>query len=260
MSLKEVPDSTPLRLPCGGCLGCRASYAKGWALRCSLEHQLHDRAGFSTLTYNDEHVPPTLSKRHFQLFLKRARKSLGPKRPLRYFASGEYGETNGRPHYHGLLYGVDERDRDLLHDAWGAGHTQTVALTPQAISYVAGYTSKKIGFRMETKHERIDFETGEIYTWQPSFILMSRRPGIGGHARKWLASWRLYAVHNGQRMPVPRFLHEAWKQHASPLDLEELAIEKCLLTAAKDTSPERLKAAEKIAISKQSLLSLKRAL
>lgn len=260
VSLKEVSDGSPLRLPCGGCIGCRTAYAKSWALRCSLELQQHARAGWTTLTYDEKHVPVTLSKRDLQLYIKKLRKKLGPKRPIRFFASGEYGETNKRPHFHGIFYGLDERDRDLLHDTWGAGYTKTVPLTPQAISYTAGYTSKKIGFKLDAVHERIDYETGEIYRWEPPFIQMSRRPGIGSHARQWLCSWRLYAVHNGQRMPVPRYLHQAWKDHASPLEMEELLFEKYLLTAAKDTSTEKLQAAEKIAISKQSLLSLKRAL
>lgn len=248
-----VPDSVPLRLPCGGCIGCRTSYAKAWALRCQLELQQHDRGSFTTLTYDNDHVPGTLSKRDLQLYIKRVRKALGAGRPLRFFACGEYGETNRRPHYHAILYGVDVRDRELLDDAWGIGRTQTVNVTPGAIAYTAGYTSKKIG-----DHARyadvIDYETGELlYEWQPPFLQMSRRPGIGGHARQFVNSWRSFAVQNGYRMAVPRFLHEAWKRDASPQDLEDLAYEKYQLSVKRDHSIERLVAGERIAVSRQSL-------
>lgn len=260
---KEVPDSLSLRLPCGGCLGCRTAQAKAWALRCTLELQRHDRAAFTTLTYDDEHRPPTLSKRDLQLYIKRVRKNLAtavPTRTVRYFASGEYGERNNRPHYHAILYGVDARDAELLHETWGLGHTKTVDVSPRAISYTAGYTSKKIGYRSLAVGETVDMRTGEIYIHQLPFLQMSRRPGIGGDARKWIASWRSYAIHNGQEMPVPRFLHNAWKDQATPQDLEDLLYEKHLLAANKDTSPERLQAAETIAIAKQIFKSERRKL
>lgn len=100
--------------------------------------------------------------------------------------------------------------------------------------------------------ERVDYETGEVYQWQPPFIQMSRRPGVGGHARQWVNSWRLFAVANGHKIPVPRFLHEAWKLQATPLEVEELLFEKTKLAAHRDSSAERLEAAEKIAISLQA--------
>lgn len=255
---KEVPDSLSLRLPCGGCLGCRTAQAKAWALRCTLELQQHDRAAFTTLTYDDEHLPATLSKRHLQLWVKRVRKTLHRARSLRFFASGEYGETNHRPHYHAILYGLDDRDRDRVHDTWGSGHTNTVNISPRAISYTAGYTSKKIGFKDAAAHDRVDYSTGEIYRWEPPFLQMSRRPGIGGEARQWVNSWRNYAVHNGQQMPVPRYLHNAWKDQATDIELEDLIYEKHQLSARKDTSTERLQAAEQIAIAKQIFQSERR--
>lgn len=252
---KEQVDSVPLRLPCGGCLGCRKAQARSWALRCYLELERHDRASFTTLTYDDVHVPVTLSKRHLQLFLKRARKAMPG--ALRFFASGEYGELNGRPHYHAILYGTE--DGELVDDAWNAGHTKTVRVTPKAIAYVAGYSAKKIGWRELSGEERVDYSTGEIYRWQPPFIQMSRRPGIGGHARQWASSWRSFAVYNGVRQPVPRFLHEAWKAQASPLELEDLVYEKSKLSR-KDSSAERLQAAEAVLIAQQRFQSERRSL
>lgn len=257
---REPDDAYQLRLPCGNCLGCRMAKAKAWALRCHLELQQHPSAIFSTLTYDDKHLPPTLERRHLQLFFKRLRKRSGPNRIIRFFASGEYGERTERAHYHAIIFGLSVRDRDLVQSAWSLGGTRSYNATPAAIAYTAGYTSKKIGYKKLMADERVDPETGEVYTWQPPFLQMSRRPGIGGHARQWPESWRLFAIHNGQRMPVPRFYHEAWKAQASPSDLEELHLEKIKLAILKDSSPYRLQAAEKLAIARQSLQSARRSL
>lgn len=255
-----VPDTIPLRLPCGGCIGCRTSQAKAWALRCTLELQQHDAAAFTTLTYDDKNLPGTLSKRDLQLFLKRARKNLSNNRRIRFFACGEYGEQNGRPHYHALLYGLSDRDRDYVHDMWGKGLSYTVNATPATIAYTAGYTAKKINWQQDTRdRSTVDPDTGVVtHRHQPPFTQMSRRPGIGGHARQWVNSWRLFAVNNGKTMPVPRFLHQAWKDQATPSELESLFYEKQLLASKRDSSEPRLKAAELIQISKQSLQSKRR--
>lgn len=249
---KDQADSYQLRLPCGNCLGCRMARARAWALRCQLELQQHERTTFATLTYDEKHVPATLEKRHLQLWLKRLRAAAGP---LRFFASGEYGTTTERPHYHAILFGIANKEAGMIQDTWHMGYTSTAEITPQRISYVAGYTSKKIGFKQSMSEDRVDPDTGELYQWQPPFIQMSRRPGIGGHARQWATSWRLYAIHNGIRMPVPRFLHEAWKATATDQQLEELLFEKSRLALKRDSTIQTLQAQEKIAIKKQQLQS-----
>lgn len=228
-----------------------------WAYRCQLELAQHTSAAFTTLTYSDENLPPTLCKRDLQLFLKRLRKL----RAVRFFACGEYGERNQRPHYHSIIYGVDERDRDLVEDTWGLGRTQTVNVTPATIAYTAGYAAKKFGFRKGLGvDEKIDVATGIISQWQHPFIQMSRRPGIGGAARQYINSWRSYAVSNGYKMPVPRYLHQAWKDQASTQQLEDLLLEKSNLAANKDVSLYQLEAAEQIALAEHALQSEKRKL
>lgn len=229
-------------------------------MRCHLEHQDHRHAIFTTLTYDDEHLPDfnSLERGHLQLWLKRLRKQAMRKasrtdRPLRFFACGEYGETNHRPHYHALLFGLSERDADLVQNTWGKGFTQVGPVTPAGISYVAGYTSKKIGWKFEARTIS-DPETGEVlYHWEPPFIQMSRRPGIGARAKEFTNSWRLYAIHNGHRMPVPRYLHAAWEATATPEEIDELKQEKAALSALRDTSKERRQAAELIAIARQRI-------
>lgn len=243
-----------LMVPCGKCVACQQAHAKAWALRCSLELQQHDNAVFTTLTYDEKHRPVTLTKRHIQLWLKRLRRSITT--PIRFFASGEYGERTGRPHYHAILYGIDESRADSIENAWALGHCKTDRITPARIAYTAGYTAKKAGWYQQQKEERIDPETGELYNWQPPFIQMSRRPGIGAHARQWPESWRLYAVHNGHKQAVPRYLHEAWKQQATEEEIEQLQKDKEQLIRFKDYQ-ERL-ATQRTLESKQAIAGAKR--
>lgn len=255
-----------LPLPCGKCTGCAQAQAKAWALRCRLELQQHDNAAFTTLTYDDQHVPITLSKRHLQLALKRLRKSLDefrPGRTLRFFASGEYGERTGRPHYHAILYGLDAAaDAHLIDNAWGLGHTRTDTVTPARIAYVAGYTAKKANWHQQAKEERVDPETGEVYTWQPPFIQMSRGGraghGIGGHARQHVNSWRLYAISDGHKMPVPRYYKEAWEAQATEQEKQELQEEKNRYSLSRHITIQQLQAGEKIALARQAISADKR--
>lgn len=251
-----------MRLPCGRCIGCTTGLRREWAFRCQLELRYHDAASFTTLTYDKESLPPTLEPRHLQLFIKRLRINLARQstaRSVRFFGSGEYGESNQRPHYHAILYGVSERDRDLVEEAWGMGRTQTVDATPASIAYTAGYTAKKIewGF-LAREHERVDPETGEVYTWRQPFHRMSRRPGIADKARQYVTSWKRFAVENGIRTKVPRFLHEAWRKQATPLEQEELVFEKMTQALTRDTSEQRLREAEQIAMKNNQMKGEKR--
>lgn len=259
---KELPDSASLQLPCGGCLGCRTAAAKAWALRAMLELHQHEKTAFTTLTYDETNKPPTLRKRDLQLFLKRFRKEMGAARPIRFFASGEYGETTNRPHYHAVLYGASEADADIIHHTWGLGHTDTDPITPARIAYTAGYVAKKIGWRHQAAPEQIDYNTGELYHWQPPFLQMSRRPGIGADARQYTNSWRTYAVNNGTKQKVPRYLHDAWKSQATPEQLEQLAYELAQkrITLTSHNTTERLEAAELIAKKAQEIQADRRKL
>jgi hypothetical protein len=153
------------------------------------------------------------------LWLKRLRKARGNK--IRFFASGEYGTKQHRPHYHAILFGIAETESDLIDKTWGQGRTEISKLTPRRIAYAAGYTQKKLNDREREKQEELDPETGEIYKWQQPFIVMSRRPGIGGHARQHTQSWRNYAIHNGQQIAVPRFYKKAWEQKATAAEIQD---------------------------------------
>lgn len=230
---KPLPDSTPLQVPCGTCIGCRTTRAQHWALRCHLESLEHRDTCVTTLTYEDRHLPPTLEKRHLQAFMKRLRK-LNKKR-IRFFGCGEYGERWGRPHYHVILFGLHHETRTIA-EAWvtppnedgmreplGMIHTDNVS--SEAINYVANYTTKKLQWPRLDKTERIDPETGELYVWQPPFHLMSRGgrngQGIGSGAKKHYQSWALYAVNNGRKLSVPRYYRTSYQETATPNEKED---------------------------------------
>lgn len=254
MSLREplASGSTFMRLPCGGCIGCRLARAREWALRCTLELGSHESTRWCTLTYDEATLPPTLSKRDLSGFVKRVR-ARGER--VRFFACGEYGERTFRPHYHAILFGL--RSEDSVTASWRKGFARVDPVSPAAISYVAGYCAKKVGWKLESG-ERVDVETGEVYEYQAPFLLMSRRPGIGSAARDFRASWRRFAVHAGSPMPVPRYLHASWLEAASDLDVFLLESEKRADALLRDSSRERLEAGKLLAMSRLNLSAAKR--
>lgn len=169
-------------LPCGQCLCCRIIRRRKWTARLILEWTFNPVACFVTLTYDNEHLPspPHVSRRDLQLFLKRLRKRISPKR-IRYFACGEYGDKFKRPHYHLIIFGLDQNVRTWfdVDAAWGKGIIDVSPCTPDSMQYVAGYVAKKY-----SKTEIEDFRSGEV---PREFTLSSRKPPIGALALDRLA-------------------------------------------------------------------------
>lgn len=118
----EAQIDMPMKIPCGNCIGCRLERSRQWAIRCLHESSLYDDNCFITLTYNEENLPygESLNKRDFQLFMKKLRKAIAPKK-IRFFACGEYGtnqdltnlDTLGRPHFHAIIFNHDFADKTL---------------------------------------------------------------------------------------------------------------------------------------------------
>ena len=139
-----------------------------------LEMQLHHKAVFTTLTYSNEHLPPTLDRKHLGGFVKRLRDRLArsePGRTIRFFGCGEYGTRTKRPHYHALLFGVAEHEGKTVQAAWDFGHTVTEKITPERIAYCAGYTAKKYGD--ENRYE----------TWRMPDGIGRRKSPVGSTAK-----------------------------------------------------------------------------
>jgi len=109
------------------------------------EMESWEKSSFITLTYNDANLKTaSLVKEDLQLFLKRLRKSLSAeKRPIKYYACGEYGDLNERPHYHVIAFGIGPDDKELIETKWGKGFIQMRGVGYESAAYVAGYVMKK---------------------------------------------------------------------------------------------------------------------
>lgn len=155
-ALEKVP------VPCGRCPPCKLRRINGWVFRLQQEEKRSTSAHFVTLTYNTDSVPisengfMTLRKKDFQDFMKRLRK-LCPTSTLKYFACGEYGSTNSRPHYHAIIFNVP--DVSIYADAWslagrplGAVHTGFVS--SDSIAYTLKYLDKAHGKKLHARDDR----------------------------------------------------------------------------------------------------------
>lgn len=175
---------------CGQCLPCRVNRRRQWTWRQYLESLLHDENCFITLTYAPEYLPGggQLEPKDVQLWLKRVRKALFPKR-VRYFLVGEYGENTLRPHYHLSMFGVSpftvvpyngrpSSFSEVVHGSWGLGHIKVDEFNDMTASYVAGYVVKKL----------TDVKDARLCGKHPEFARMSRRPGIGAGAMQVIAT------------------------------------------------------------------------
>lgn len=121
----NIPIHEYTEIPCGKCLECKLEYSRIWADRCMLEAKSYKDNCFITLTYDEEHCPvkehnnklvKTLVKEDLQDFIKALRNYVNYKdgkylkkedsdyKIIRYYACGEYGSKNKRPHYHAILF------------------------------------------------------------------------------------------------------------------------------------------------------------
>jgi hypothetical protein len=227
-----VPGAESVEVGCYNCQGCMAARTAQWTERNLWEFNSHDQVGcFVTLTFEDEHLPESYSVdiRTLQLFLKRLRKRLWKSFAIRirFFAVAEYGEAEGRtkrPHYHVLVYGWRPQDAEqienaqsglpqwqsaLLSEVWGQGRVVVGDVTPQSISYCAGYIfDKRHGERAKEEYsDRLHPVTGQLCTVRPPFNVMSRKPGIG---MCWYDQHRdddakgTFVVRDGRKRAMPR--------------------------------------------------------
>ena len=196
------------------------------------EASLHEDNSFITLTYSPENLPydQSIHKNELQKFFKRLRKNTNSK--LRYFACGEYGEKNNRPHYHAIIFGYNFPDKYIhtksnnhvlyrsptLEKAWKNGHSLIGEVTFESAAYVARYVMKKrkgddetidpiTGKTNKEYYQICDKETGEIHQQNSEFCIMSRKPGLGAD---WLQHYKSdtdkdYITLRGVKMKLPKF-------------------------------------------------------
>lgn len=193
-------------VPCGKCPPCKMRRVNGWVFRMLQEDKRQEFSHFVTFTYDTRCVPisdngfMTLRKQDFQRFMKRLRK-LCVGSSVKYYAVGEYGTNNGRPHYHAVVFGVP--DPQFFSDAWPFGSVHVGSVSGDSIAYTMKYIDKPSFVR---KHGRDDRE--------PEFPLMSKRLGdnyltdeMVGYHKADLS--RMYVVkEGGYRVGIPRYYRD----------------------------------------------------
>lgn len=174
---------------------------------------------------------------------------------------GEYGERNGRPHFHACLFNCwfsdavhfrgegdcAEYRSAQLERIWSHGGCVFGQVTPESASYVSRYL-------IQDRNRVYVDEEGELRVAVREFNQMSRRPGIGA---TW---WKKFGVSDvvpdgqvvvrGRKGRAPRFYDKAMRR----LDAHSFALvvaDRVEAAAARhgDQSPERLVAREAVALA-----------
>lgn len=262
----------PVTVACGQCVGCRLERSRQWAIRCVHEAELYDRNCFVTLTYADEFLPEggSLVKSDFQKFMKRLRKRF-PGERIRFYHCGEYGEQFKRPHYHAVLFGFDFPDKlpkgmrngfpvwesTALRELWPYGRSEIGSVTFQSAAYVARYVMKKVtGEKAEAHYASVDGDTGEMFSREPEYVTMSRRPGIG---KRWFDRFKAETYRddavlvNGRLVKPPRF-YDMQFELEDEKRLKALKVRRRLKMNPEEQTPERLAVREECAKARVSLL------
>lgn len=233
-----------IELPCGKCFECRKSYAWRWSVRCACEALEHEQNYFVTLTYNT--TSGNLTKSDLQNFFKRLRRH---GYNFRYFACGEYGEQRHRPHYHVLFFGLDLKDRLVpwsqsgkfrtyrspdLEALWYHGFVLVGYADSAAVGgYVAKYCMKSDPFFKEPEDA-------------PSFLLMSRKPGIGFNAfHKFMDGYGSIVVPSGRgkalKSSIPKSYRERENIPQDPKKVEAVYAKLSNQMIAAGYTPEQVK-------------------
>lgn len=254
-----------IEIPCGQCIGCRMRRASDWTLRVMHEASLWPDNCFVTLTYGRDKLPAdgSLEHRDFQLFMKRVRHA-HKGRTVRFYMCGEYGEENGRAHYHACLFNVGFRSDRVqagksgsgsiyytsaaLSQLWPHGRSSVQDLTRETAGYCARYIMKKrLGPGAETDAAYV---TADGVIRRREYAAMSLKPGIGAN---WFHKFssdvypRDFVVAGGSKLPVPKYYHKLFKRTGNDkLDqIEYERFKRSLLTQA-DNSDERRRVRDQV--------------
>lgn len=234
-----------IEVPCGNCRQCRIRRSREWTARLLNELVYHEWASFITLTYTNMNLPimtediveefmpytetlsklgikqissnghqSTLIKRDLQNFFKRLRKKLKKikkSHAIKYFACGEYGETYARPHYHIIMFGLDQRHREIIEESWNMGIVDIGSVTYDSARYVADYIQKKMVGKLQ------ESEYGKL---QPPFQLQSKGLGLkfAMDNREYIEK-KLGQTINGNEVGLPRYYRE--KLEIDPIRIAE---------------------------------------
>lgn len=124
----------------------------------------------------DTKVLPVLCKADFQKFIKRVRyyaNEIENGVTIRYWITGEYGETTFRPHGHVILWfdsdAIAQQYREILYKSWKHGNVHDPhIINGSASNYVAAYVNGTVSLPSIYTHKRIK-----------PFALFSKCPILG---------------------------------------------------------------------------------
>lgn len=198
-------------VPCGRCPPCKIRRVNTWVFRLMQEHKISTHSHFVTLTYDTNFVPispngfMTLKKSDFQNFVKRLRKMTGIE-GIKYYACGEYGSKNSRPHYHAIFFNVP--DSKSFADAWSLdgvqiGTVHVGQVSGDSVAYTMKYIDKSQFVKRHSRDDRV-----------PEFALMSK--GLGSNfltdeMKKYYADdlGRMCLIREGgHKIAMPRFYRQ----------------------------------------------------
>lgn len=217
-------EMVPFKLPCGKCTECLLERARDWSVRCIHEASTNDQNSFITLTYADEHLPADrqLDHTHFQLFMKKLRKLTN--KELGFFMCGEYGEKNGRPHYHACIFGYDFPDKVFVRENEHGDQIWTSKILDSLWTYndpelcpneIGSVTQKSAGYVARYVLKKQSPEAPQGYQ------KMSRKNAIGkAFIERWYKDIFIHArgaiiLSDGTRTKVPRY-YEKWLHKTHP--------------------------------------------
>lgn len=201
---KKTGEKVPV--PCGRCPHCVNRYASAWSFRLMQEEKQSTSAYFITLTYAGDHLTftgnrfATLVKSDLQEFFKRLRYAQAGSAysGIKYYAVGEYGSKNKRPHYHVILFNADIQHID---PAWQLGSIYYGDVGPASVGYCLKYLMKKGQIPMHQRDDRL-----------PEFSMMSK--GLGkNYLTDAMVTWHLDQIEDrlycttldGHKITIPRY-------------------------------------------------------
>lgn len=238
----RFPPDYWLEVPCGYCHSCQKSENNQYRIRLMYEIRDYPNESclFVTLTFDDENLArfgkdPNKAVR---LFLDRLRKQYG--KQIRHWFIGEYGTLHGRPHYHGILFGVPEElrvtylvdsvvpdpkdpdkfvfvhagDHPLISAAWKYGFVFVGYVSDETCGYITKYLTKSLNDKKRRPRVITSFGIGSSYLKSDEAVL-HKQPG------KYQTTMTL----NGFPQAMPRYYYN---KIFTDVDKQNIALERYL--------------------------------
>lgn len=275
------PQWVPIPMPCGKCLDCNLKRSREMATRCVHEAKMHSEQNrsscFVTLTYSPENLPPgnNFDFSHTDQFMRALRRKY---KGIKSYGCAEYGDENGRAHYHLLLFGIFPKDAyhwrnspnprmscplyrsPQFEEFWPYGQIEIGHLTFQSSAYVCRYVMKKHRVSKEQTE-------AELKKFAEKAICISRRPGIG---RTYIEKyWPEIYANSAVLIPgpndtivkarIPRYYDKVAEQ-LKVIDLDKIKAERILKAQENKADLTRERMAVKAIFKAEQIKSLKRSI